>query len=215
MIHAVINFFHQLTDPHELSILIDTVFSGWWIYILVSAIVFAETGILLGFVLPGDSLLFTLGVVSGTGKVNLGLLLILLIISAFVGDNVGYYLGRKTGPKIFSRPDSLIFKQAYIQRTQAFFEKYGGKTLIFARFVPIVRSFSPFMAGVGMMPYNRFLKFSIAGCTIWVSLLTLMGYSLGNVSIIKNNFEKAILIVIILSFVPAVIEYMRHRRGNG
>jgi membrane-associated protein len=214
MIHSFIDFLHKITNPDELSILIDTVLSGWWIYIAMFAIIFCENAILLGFILPGDSLLFTLGVVAGSGKINLWLLLGLLIIAAVSGDSTGYYLGRRTGPKIFSRPDSRLFKQEYVRRTQAFFERYGGKTILMARFVPVIRSFAPFMAGVGQMPYHTFIFYNIIGSVTWVLALTLGGYWLGNVPWVKENFEKAILIVVILSFVPAVIEYIRHRRSH-
>jgi membrane-associated protein len=214
MISSFFEFLHKITQPDELSHLIDTVLSGWWIYAVMAAIIFAETGLLLGFVLPGDSLLFTLGVVAGSGKINIFLLILLLFAAAVVGDSTGYFLGHRTGPKIFSRPDSRLFKQEYIRRTQSFFEKYGGKTVLFARFIPVVRSFAPFMAGVGSLPYPIFLTYSLIGNTIWVCLLTLLGYYLGNVPIVKENFEKAILIVILLSFMPAVVEYIRHKRSK-
>jgi membrane-associated protein len=176
-------------------------------------IVFAETGLLLGFILPGDSLLFALGVVAGTGKINIYLLSGLLWTAAMLGDSTGYYLGRKTGPKIFSKPDSRFFKQEHVRRTQHFFEKYGGKTVIFGRFIPVVRSFTPFMAGVGSMPYSTFLPFSIFGSFLWIFMLTFLGYFLGGVPWVENNFEKAILIVVALSFIPAVIEYINHKRA--
>ena len=211
MINSFLDFLHKITNPDELSILIDTALSGWWVYAVMTLIIFAETGLLLGFVLPGDSLLFTLGVVAGTGKINIYLLLALLWSAAIVGDSTGYFLGKKTGPAIFSRPDSRLFKQEYVRRTQAFFDKYGGKTVVFARFVPIVRSFSAFMAGVGQMPYKTFLGYSIGGSAAWVGLLTMLGYYLGNVPWVKHNFEKAILLVIALSFIPAIVEIIKHR----
>ncbi|HYC79645.1 MAG TPA: VTT domain-containing protein [Candidatus Binatia bacterium] len=214
MIHSFIDFIHKITQPEELSHLVDTVLSGWWIYIAMAGIIFAETGLLLGFVLPGDSLLFTLGVVAGSGKINIFLLIAILFVSAMIGDSFGYYLGHRTGPRIFSRPDSRFFKQEYIHRTQIFFEKYGGKTVLFARFIPVIRSFAPFMAGVGKLPYPTFLTYSLFGNAVWVGVLTMLGFYLGNVPLIKNNFEKAILIVIAISFLPAVIEYIRHKRTN-
>jgi membrane-associated protein len=214
MINSFLDFIHKITDPDELSILIDTVFSGWWIYIVMVAIVYAENAILLGFILPGDSLLFTLGVVAGTGKINVWLLMGVLIVAAIAGDSTGYLLGKKTGPAIFSRPDSRLFKQEYVRRTQSFFERYGGKTILMARFIPVVRSFAPFMAGVGQMPYRTFIFFNVIGSFIWVVALTMLGFWLGNVPWIKENFEKAILIVVFLSFVPAIIEYVNHRRRS-
>jgi membrane-associated protein len=214
MITDFFEFLHKITNPEELSILIDTVLSGWWIYVVMVGIIFAETGLLLGFILPGDSLLFALGVVAGTGKINLFILIFSLLAAAIVGDTTGYYLGKRTGPKIFSRPDSKLFKQEYVRRTQVFFDKYGPKTVVFGRFVPVVRSFTPFMAGVGGMAYHTFLPYSVIGCILWVGLLTLLGYGLGNVEWVKNNFEKAVIAVVVISFIPAIIEYIKHRRSK-
>jgi len=214
MLQAILDFLHKLTNPDELSLLIDSVFSGWWIYILVASIVFAENAILLGFVLPGDSLLFTLGVVAGSGKISIWLLLGILTVAAITGDSTGYYLGKRTGPAIFSRPDSKLFKQEYVRRTQMFFERYGPKVIVMARFMPIVRSFAPFMAGVGNMPYHTFVFYNVIGSILWVFSLTMLGYWLGNVPLVRDNFEKAILIVVALSFMPAVYEYIKFRRGK-
>ncbi|MBX4187847.1 MAG: VTT domain-containing protein [Candidatus Doudnabacteria bacterium] len=208
---SIIDFFHKLTNPDELGVLIDTVLSGWWFYGAMFLIVFAETGVLLGFILPGDSLLFALGVVAGSGKINIFFLDLLLIVAAIVGDNSGYFLGRKTGPKIFTRPDSLIFKQEYINRTKDFYQKYGGKAIIFARYVPVIRSFTPFMAGVGQMPYRTFFGYSVISVVTWVLILTTTAYFLGSVPLVRNNFEKAILLVVAISFLPAIIEIIRHK----
>jgi membrane-associated protein len=212
MIHSIIDFLHKITNPEELSVLIDTALSGWWVYVVMVAIIFSENAFLLGFILPGDSLLFTLGVVAGTGKIHLWVLLCLLMPAAILGDSTGYYLGKKTGPRIFSRPDSRLFKQEYVKRTQEFFEKYGGKAVLIARFLPVVRSFTPFMAGVGHMPYHTFIFYNVLGSTLWVCLFTISGYFLGNVPIVANNFEKVVLMIVFVSFIPAVIEYIRHRR---
>lgn len=167
MISDIFGFFHQITNPEQLSLLIDTALSGWWIYALVCGIVFAENAVLLGFILPGDSLLFTLGVVAANGKINIFLLMGLLFVSAVLGDSTGYYLGKRTGPRIFSRPDSKLFKQEYVRKTQEFFQRYGGKTIMMARFVPVVRSFAPFMAGVGNMAYHTFIFYNLVGSFIW------------------------------------------------
>jgi membrane-associated protein len=214
MISSVLDFLHKITNPDELTILIDTVLSGWWIYAVMAAIIFSENAFLLGFVLPGDSLLFTLGVVAGSGKINIFLLIGLLLIAAIAGDSTGYYLGKKTGPRIFSRPDSRLFKQEYVHRTQEFFEKYGGKAVVIARFLPVIRSFTPFMAGVGNMPYPTFFFYNVIGSAAWVLLFTILGYTLGNVPIIANNIEKAIILIVALSFTPPIIEYIRHRRRS-
>lgn len=212
MIHSILDYFHKLTDPDQLSILIDTALSGWWVYIIMIAIIFCENAILLGFILPGDSLLFTLGVVAANGKINIWALMGVLFIAAVLGDSTGYYLGKKTGPAIFRKKDSFLFKQEYVHRTQLFFEKYGGKTVLIGRFVPVIRSFTPFMAGVGSMPYHTFLTFNVLGSFIWVVVISMLGYLLGNVPIIKDNFEIAILLVIVISFIPAVIEFFLQRR---
>ncbi len=214
MIHDLIELYHKLTNPDELSLLMDTVLSGWWIYVVMVAIIFSENAFLVGFVLPGDSLLFTLGVLAGAGRINLYVLLLILMAAAILGDSTGYYLGKKTGPKIFSRPDSKLFKQEYVRRTQKFFEKYGGKAVMIARFLPVIRSFTPFMAGVGNMHYSTFLVYNVIGSVTWVCLFTILGYTLGNVPIVANNFEKAVLLIIVLSFMPPIIEYIKHRRSK-
>ena len=152
MIHAILDFLRSLTNPDRLIHLLATLLSGWLGYAVLFGIVFSETGLLLGFFLPGDSLLFTVGVVAGAGKLKIVLVNAVLMMAAMLGDSTGYLLGRQTGPRIFSRPDSHLFKQEYITRTKAFYERYGGKTIIFARFVPIIRTVAAFVAGVGQMP---------------------------------------------------------------
>ncbi len=148
MIHAFIDFLRSLTSPDGLRHLLSQVFSGWFGYAALCGIVFSETGLLAGFFLPGDSLLFTVGVVAGDGVLNIGLVIVLLSLSAMIGDSTGYFLGRRTGQAIFSRPDSLLFKREHLLRTKAFYERYGGRTIVYARFVPIVRAFTAFVAGV-------------------------------------------------------------------
>jgi membrane-associated protein len=185
---------------------------GWYGYAMLFAIVFAETGMLVGFFLPGDSLLFTVGVVAGAGGLDIVTVNILLIAAAIIGDSVGYSLGRRAGPHVFNRPDSRFFKRAHLERTHAFYEKHGGKTIIYARFVPIVRTFAPFVAGVAEMNYARFLSFNIFGGIGWVFGLTMLGYALGNVPIVRGNFEKVILGIIALSLMPILIETIKHRR---
>src|SRR5262249_23706684 len=154
-------------------------------------IVFAETGLLVGLFLPGDSLLFTVGVVTGAGQLDIVQVSILLAAASILGDQSGYFLGHRTGPAIFSRRDSRLFKQEYVTRTQKFYARHGGKTLIYAKFVPIVRTFAPFMAGVGRMSYFRFLSFNVFGGLGWVISMTLAGYFLGGIPVIRRNFEKA------------------------
>jgi membrane-associated protein len=149
--------------------------------------------------------------VAGAGHLNIALVNVVLMAAAMIGDSTGYWLGRTTGPRIFNRPDSLFFKQEYITRTNAFYAKYGGKTLVFARFVPIVRTFAAFVAGVGQMPYRRFLPYSIGGGIGWVFSMTMLGYSLGSIPIVRRNFEKVILTIVFVSLLPTVIEVIRAR----
>src|ERR1017187_6979833 len=172
MIHAILDFLQSLTNKDRLIHLLATLLSGWLGYAVLFGIVFSETGLLVGFFLPGDSLLFTVGVVAGAGHLKIVQVNLVLMMAAMLGDSTGYLLGRQTGPRIFSRPDSRFFKQEYIARTKAFYQRYGGKTIIFARFVPIIRPFAAFVAGVGQMPYLRFLPFSVCGGVGWVFLMT-------------------------------------------
>jgi membrane-associated protein len=214
MIQSLIDFLRSLTDPEKLLHLLSTVLSGWYGYAALFFIVFAETGLLVGFFLPGDSLLFTVGVVAGAGGLDIVLVNVLLIMAAILGDSTGYLLGRKTGPKIFSRPDSTLFKQEYVTRTHAFYEKYGGKTITFARFMPIVRTFAAFIAGVGKMPYSKFIPYSICGSIGWIFLLTMAGYFLGGQPFIRRNFEKVIIGIVLISVLPTVIEVLKSRRKS-
>jgi len=214
MIQTVLDFLRSLTDPERLIHLLSTLLSGWLGYAALFAIVYSETGLLVGFFLPGDSLLFTVGVVAGAGQLNIVLVNVLLMAAAILGDSTGYLLGRQTGPRIFSRPDSRLFKQEYVTRTHAFYERYGGKTIIFARFVPIVRTFAAFIAGVGKMPYLKFLPFSVCGGTGWIFMMTMLGYELGSVPFVRRYFDKVILLIIFLSLLPTLIEIVRARRAS-
>ena len=191
--HFLIEVWRSLTDPDRLIHLLTQVITGWWGYLLIAGVVFAETGLLVGLFFPGDSLLFTVGVVAGAGDIDIVRICVLVTIMSILGDQSGYFLGRRTGPAIFRRPDSVLFKQEYVARTQAFYEKHGGKTLVYAKFVPIVRTFAPFMAGVGRMKYSRFLSFNIFGGIGWVLSMTLAGYNLGGVPVIRRNFEKVVI----------------------
>ncbi|HWZ34218.1 MAG TPA: VTT domain-containing protein [Bryobacteraceae bacterium] len=212
MIHFALDVWRSLTDPDKLIHLLSQVLTGWAGYALLAAIVFSETGLLVGLFLPGDSLLFTVGVVAGAGQLDIVSICALLTFMSVLGDQSGYFLGYRTGPRIFSRPDSLVFKQEYVKRTQAFYEKHGGKTLIYAKFVPIVRTFAPFMAGVGRMSYARFLSFNVFGGIGWVLSMTLAGYWLGEVPIIRRNFEKVVIGIVLVSVLPIVIQYFSSRK---
>jgi membrane-associated protein len=213
-VHFVLEVWHSLTDPDQLIHLLTQVLTGWLGYGLLAFVVFAETGLLVGLFLPGDSLLFTVGVVCGAGDLDIVKVSALLVIASIAGDQSGYFLGRRTGPAIFSRPDSRVFKQEYVARTQAFYSKHGGKTLIYAKFAPIVRTFAPFMAGVGRMPYRRFVSFNIIGGVGWVLSMTLAGYYLGEIPVIRRNFEKVVLLIVALSLLPLAIHYWQSRRAT-
>src|ERR1022692_3395392 len=215
MIHAILDFLRSLTNPDRLIHLLATLLSGWLGYAVLFGVVFSETGLLVGFFLPGDSLLFPVGVVAGAGQLNVVLVNLVLMLAAMLGDSTGYLLGRQTGPRIFSRPDSRFFKQEYITRTKAFYERYGGKTIMFARFLPIIRTFAAFVAGVGQMPYLRFLPFSVCGGVGWVFLMTMLGYGLGNVKFVHDHFDAVILAIIFISLLPTVIHAVRERRRAG
>jgi membrane-associated protein len=213
-VHFVLDVWRSLTDPAELIRLLSQVITGWLGYALLAGIVFAETGLLVGLFLPGDSLLFTVGVVAGAGELNIAQICGLLVIASVAGDQCGYFLGYRTGPRIFSRRDSRVFKQEYVVHTQAFYAKHGGKTLVYAKFVPIVRSFAPFMAGVGRMPYSRFASFNVFGGLGWVLSMTLAGYFLGGVPLIRRNFEKVVLGIVLVSVLPVVIQIWHSRRKS-
>jgi len=212
MVHTVLDFLRALTDPERLIQLLSGFLAGWLGYALLFAIVFSETGLLVGFFLPGDSLLFTVGVVAGAGDLNIVVVNLVLMAAAMIGDSTGYLLGRSTGPRIFNRPDSRLFKREYVARTQQFYEKYGGKTIIYARFVPIIRTFAAFVAGVARMPYLRFLPFSVCGGIGWVAFMTLLGYKLGKVAFIRQHFEKVVFLIIAISLLPAITEVIKARR---
>ncbi len=214
MIETLIEFMRTLWTPERLIPFLAGVLTSWVGYAMLFGIVFAETGLLVGFIFPGDSLLFTVGVVAGAGDANVAALCLCMMVAAILGDQSGYFLGNRTGPKIFSRPDSLLFKQQYITETQKFYDKHGGKTLIYAKFVPIVRTFAPFMAGVARMQYMRFLSFNIFGGMGWVLSMTLLGYYLGGVPIIRRHFEKVVLGIIFISVLPVIIHAAKARFGG-
>lgn len=186
---------------------------AWAGYVGVTAIVFSETGLLAGFFLPGDSLLVTAGLVASQGTLNILYLNILLVAAAIAGDNTGYFIGHHAGPRLFKREDSLFFHKKHLERTHEFFEKHGGKTLILARFVPIVRTFAPTVAGVGRMKYRRFLAYSICGGCAWVLSMTSIGYFLGRtVPNIEKHLHILVGIVIIISFLPVLMELHKAKK---
>jgi membrane-associated protein len=212
MLHNLLELYRSLTNPDRLVTMLHTLLAGWYSYAALFAVVYSETGLLVGFFLPGDSFLFTIGVVAGLGALDIFRINMLLMAAAILGDSTGYLLGRQTGPRIFSRPDSRLFKQEYVTRTRRFYDRYGGKTIVLARFVPIVRTFAAFVAGVSQMPYLRFLPFSLCGGIGWVALMTTSGFWLGRVPFVKQNFDKVVLLIIFISLLPTIIEVWKARR---
>ena len=189
--------------------------------LLLGAIVFAESGLLIGFFLPGDSLLFIAGFLSSSAAtevsdVRLSLPLVMLVATsmAILGDQVGYIIGNKAGPALFNRPKSRLFDPAHVAKAQGFFDKYGARTIILARFVPIVRTFAPVVAGVGKMHYRTFVRYNIIGGLLWGSGLPLLGYYLGQFDIVKDHIEIAVLAVVAISLLPVVVELINHRRNK-
>lgn len=185
---------------------------GAWTYAILFAVIFIETGLVVMPFLPGDSLLFAAGTFAALGAFDIGWLLLVLAAAAVIGDTVNYWIGHFVGPKVFTREKSRFFKKEYLDRTHAFYEKHGGKTIIIARFVPIIRTFAPFVAGIGRMSYGRFIAFNVIGGVGWVVLLVGAGYFFGNIPFVKANFSLAILAIILVSTVPILVEYVRHRK---
>jgi len=180
-------------------------------YGILFLIVFCETGLVITPILPGDSLLFATGTVAALGSLDLSLIIILLSIAAIAGDTVNYWIGYLVGPKVFSKEKSRLFNKEYLDRTHRFYQKYGGKTIIIARFIPIIRTFAPFVAGIGRMTYKRFIAYNVLGGIGWIVTFVLGGYFFGNIPLVKNNFALIILAIIIISVLPAIIEFVRQR----
>ena len=196
-------------DQH-LSLLIQSF--GGWAYLIVFLVIFCETGLVVTPILPGDSLLFGLGAIAAMGALKVEWLFVMLSIAAIAGDTVNYMIGHYVGPRVFARESGRFFKKEYLERTHRFYEKYGGKTIIIARFVPIIRTFAPFVAGIGSMSYARFIVYNIVGGISWIALFIFGGYYFGNLSIVKRNFTLVIFAIIFISILPGVIEYVRQRR---
>ncbi len=208
LIKNLVDFVLHL-DAH-LSELIQSY--GAWTYGILFAIVFCETGFVVTPFLPGDSLIFAAGTFAARGDLNIGLLFGLLAAAAVLGDTVNYWIGKIVGPKVFSKEKSRIFKKSYLDRTHSFYEKYGAETIIIARFVPIVRTFAPFVAGIGRMSYLKFLSYNVIGGIGWVALFSFGGYFFGNIPFVRKNFSLVIIAIILISLVPAVLEFLKHRK---
>ena len=215
----ITELFHSLKEYLNPKIIIETLLAkgGAFVYVGLVFIVFAETGLAVGFFLPGDSLLVVAGLFAANGQLNVAVLLSTLFVAAVVGDGVGYYTGAKMGPKLFSRQKSFLFRPSHLQRAHEFYEKYGGKTIIIARFVPIVRTFAPIVAGAAQMPYRKFVVFNVVGGFLWVFSMILAGYYLGTLLRDKlginldEHIEWVIIIVIFLSLLPPIYEYLKSR----
>jgi len=205
MIETVTNLFHQLSDLEGII--------RWGGLFMLTTIIFAETGLLIGFFLPGDSLLVTAGLLAspGQGLMNIQAMAAVLPLAAIVGNSLGYYVGRVTGPRLFTREDSLLFNKKHLYRAHAFYERHGGKTLVLARFMPIIRTFVPVVAGMAAMNFRDFTVYNIVGGVLWIFSMIFLGYFIGDIPWVRQNVEKVILLVIFLSILPAIIEFIRSR----
>lgn len=186
---------------------------GAFTYVILFLIVFAETGLVVTPFLPGDSLLFVVGTLAGGGFLNIWVAYLTLLAAAILGDTVNYWVGHHIGARVFSKENSRIFNKAYLEKTREFYEKHGGKTIILARFLPILRTFAPFVAGMGKMHYHTFLFYNVVGGFIWVTSLTFVGYFFGGLPIIKENFEYAVIGIVLFSLIPVAVEYVRFKIG--
>lgn len=187
---------------------------GWWFYAILAAVIFAETGLVIFPLLPGDSVLFLAGAVIAAAGLNVHVLAVVLTFAAIAGDSVNYSIGRYVGPKVFERPDSRWLRREHLLRTQRFYDRYGGVTIIIARFVPIIRTFAPFLAGVASMPYARFLSYNVIGGVMWIASLVYAGYFFGNIPWVKENLSFIVIGIVIVSLIPAVVTFLRERRKN-
>jgi membrane-associated protein len=205
---TIVDFVLHL-DKH-LSVILES--AGLWSYLLFFVVIFAETGLVITPFLPGDSLVFTLGTLAATGSLNIVWVFVILSAAAILGDSANYAVGKYFGSIILKKQGAWFLKKEHIERTHRFYEKYGSKTIVLARFVPIVRTFAPFVAGVGRMSYPHFLTYNVAGGLLWITLFAFGGYFFGNIPVVKNNFGIVIIAIIIISILPAVIEVWKERR---
>jgi len=219
---SFLDIFHQIKDFLNPKLLIDWMlaFLGGYVYLGLWFVVFAETGLAVGFFLPGDSLLVVSGLFAAASKLNVWLVMLAFFLGSVIGDSTGYWTGRVMGKTLFNREASRIFKPSRVEKAHAFFEKYGVKTVILARFVPIVRTFAPLVVGAAEMPYTKFLPFSIVGGLLWISTMVLAGYFLGGVIErafdikLEDHIEKVVIVVVAISLLPPLIEFLRHRYGK-
>jgi membrane-associated protein len=212
LIHLFLDYFLHL-DVHLNEVIRDY---GTWTYLLLFVIIFCETGLVATPILPGDSLLFTAGALAAMdgSPLKIELLFLLLGAAAVGGDTVNYWIGHLVGPRVFTREKSLFFRKEYLDRTHRFYERYGGKTIIIARFIPIIRTFAPFVAGIGSMTYLKFISYNVIGGLVWIAAFLFGGYYFGNIPLVKKNFTFVIMAIIVISVMPPVIEYLRQRYGR-
>lgn len=210
MLGAIIDFILHI-DQHLQMIAAQY---GLWIYVILFLIIFCETGLVVTPLLPGDSLLFAAGGLAAIGEMNVHLMVVILVLAAILGDTTNFHVGKYFGYRIFGNPNSKIFRRSYLEKTHAFYLRHGGKTIILARFVPIVRTFAPFVAGMSKMHYGQFSRFNVIGALIWVPLFSYLGYFFANIPIVRDNLSLVLIAIILLSVMPGVIEVIRHRRNN-
>jgi membrane-associated protein len=219
-----------MTEPHSILAMLTTLFYsllaldqtlaqiavqyGPWLYALLFVIIFAETGLVVFPFLPGDSILFIAGTVAATAGLDVHVLVVVLIVAAILGDTVNYAIGHYIGPRVFDKPDSRWFKQAHLRRTQEFYDRYGGVTIIIGRFVPIVRTFAPFLAGVAGMTYRKFLSFNVVGAIAWITSLVYAGYLFGNIPWVKNNLSLIVIGIVVVSLLPAASTFFKEWRAS-
>lgn len=208
LIRQFIDYFLHL-DVHLTELIRDY---GGWTYGILFAIIFCETGLVVTPFLPGDSLLFATGALAAGGAMNVGFLWVLLVVAAILGDSVNYAIGKAVGTRVF-KPDARVLKTEYLRRTEEFYAKYGGKTIIIARFIPIVRTYAPFVAGACAMNYAKFITYNIIGGVVWITGFLFAGYFFGNIPAVKDNFGLVIIVIIVLSVLPGVFEYFKSRRA--
>ncbi|HJQ69959.1 MAG TPA: DedA family protein [Blastocatellia bacterium] len=207
---TLIDFFLHL-DQHLGELIRDY---GLWTYFILFLIIFCETGLVVTPFLPGDSLLFAAGTFAARGDLSVWWLFILLTVAAIIGDTVNYWIGHYVGPKIFYKENVRFLNKKHLERTHAFYEKYGGKTIIIARFIPIIRTFAPFVAGIGSMTYWRFITYNVVGGVLWVGICVFAGFFFGNIEIVQRNFSLVVIAIIFISVLPVIIEFIRHRMGR-
>ena len=209
MLSTIIDFILNI-DQHLQVLAADY---GLWIYLILFIIIFCETGLVVTPLLPGDSLLFAAGGLAAIGEMNVHLMVAILVIAAILGDATNFHIGKYFGHRLFANPDSKIFRRSYLEKTHAFYTKHGGKTIILARFVPIVRTFAPFVAGMSNMNYGQFSRYNVIGALLWVPIFSYLGYFFANIPIVKDNLSLVLIAIILLSVLPGIIEIIRHRRN--